>query len=88
MARMLNLRDVLQLVNYRLYMITRLHSSSLSSNGISMFFMLARMPVISCTLNMRQSSSRSAFDRYPLAANSFPQSWRASLGTGFNIAGC
>ena len=49
MARVLNLRATGQRT------ITRLRSKSLSSSGSSMFFMLARMPVISCTLNMRQS---------------------------------
>jgi len=43
------------------------------------------MLVISCTLNMRQSSSRSARDRYPLSPNSFPKSLRASLGMVINI---
>jgi hypothetical protein len=85
MARVLNLRDVLQLVN-DVSTITRLRSNSLSSSGSSVFFMLARMLVINCTLNMRHSSSRSAFDRYPLSPNSFPKSRRASLGTGVNIA--
>ena len=46
--------------------------------------MLARMPVISCTLNMRQSSSRSARDRYPLSPK---KSLRASLGTGLTLPG-
>jgi hypothetical protein len=46
MARVLNLRGTGQRT------ITRLRGNSLSSSGS---IMLARMPVISCTLNMRQS---------------------------------
>ena len=50
MARMLDLRNVLELVNNGLdnsALIARLRSRSLSIKGMSMFFIFERMPVTS-----------------------------------------
>jgi hypothetical protein len=65
------------------FTIARFRCRSLSVKCISIFFILERMPVINRTLKVRSSPPASILEMNPRSANSFPNSFRTILGTGW-----